>query len=41
LKETITGKVPSENINELVKSMTSLFNLKYTMNGSELILQEK
>jgi transmembrane sensor len=40
LKETITGKVPSENINELVKSMTSLFNLKYTMNGSELILQE-
>ena len=41
LKETITGKVPSENINELVKSMTHLFNLSYTMKGSELILQEK
>lgn len=41
LEETITGKVPSENINELVKSMTRLFNLSYTMKGSELILQEK
>jgi transmembrane sensor len=41
LKETVTGKVPSENINELVKSMTSLFNLSYSMKGSELLLQVK
>ncbi len=41
LKETVSGRVPNEDINDLVKSMTSLFNLSYTLNGSELILQEK
>jgi len=41
LKETITGKIPNNDINELVKSMTRLFNLSYTMKGNELILHEK
>lgn len=41
LNETITGKVPSENINELVRSMTRLFNLGYTQKGNDLYLSEK
>ena len=41
LKETVTGKIPNDNINDLVKSMCRLFNLSYTMKGSELILKQK
>jgi ferric-dicitrate binding protein FerR (iron transport regulator) len=41
LKETVTGKIPNDNIDDLVKSMTRLFNLSYSMKGSELILKEK
>jgi len=41
LKETVTGKIPNDNINDLVKSMSRLFNLSYKMKGSELILKEK
>lgn len=41
LDETITGKVPSEDINELVRSMTRLFNLSFSQKGDDLYLSEK
>jgi transmembrane sensor len=41
LEETITGKVPSEDINELVRSMTRLFNLSFSQKGDDLYLSEK
>jgi ferric-dicitrate binding protein FerR (iron transport regulator) len=34
LGETISGRVPNSNVDELVNSISKLFNLKYSRNGS-------
>lgn len=38
LGETISGRVPNNNVDELVKSVSKLFNLKHTRNGTGIRL---
>ncbi len=40
LGETISGRVPNNNVDELVNAVSKLFNLKHTRNGTGIVLSK-